>query len=46
MQTIFFLLQKSTNLYRTPMKFFLGTKIKFFEKWSHVTLLNEFNVEK
>ena len=41
-----FSLQKSTKLYRTPMKFFLGTKITFFEKWPQVTLLNEFNVEK
>ena len=28
----YFSLQKSTNLYRTPMKFFLETKIRFFEK--------------
>ena len=41
-----FSLQKSTKLYRTPMKFFLGTKNTFFEKWPQVTLLNEFNVEK
>ena len=41
-----FSLQKSTKLYRTPMKFFFGTKIIFFEKWPQVTLLNEFNVEK
>ena len=41
-----FSLQKSTKLYRTPMKFSLGTKITFFEKWPQVTLLNEFNVEK
>ena len=27
-----FSLQMSTKLYRTPMKFFLGTKITFFEK--------------
>ena len=41
-----FSLQKSTKLYMTPMKFFLGTKNTFFEKWPQVTLLNEFNVEK
>ena len=41
-----FSLQKSTKLYRTPMKFFLGTKITFFEKWPQVTLLDEFNLEK
>ena len=36
----------STELYRTPMKFFLGSKISFFEKLPQVTLLDEFNVEK
>ena len=41
-----FSLQKLTKLYRTPMKFFLVSKITFFEKWPKVTLLDEFNVEK
>ena len=41
-----FSLQKSTKLYRTPMKFFLGQKLRFLKKWPQVNLLDEFNVEK
>ena len=38
--------QKSIKLFRTPTKFFLGSKITFFEKWPQLTLLDEFDIEK
>ena len=38
--------QKSTKLFRTPKKFFLGVKNYIFGKWPQLTLLDEFDIEK